>query len=264
MQTIVRDLQEVTRDLQLIAICGRTSKLADRIRAIPAHSDARCGFTSDIPYYMSLSDFFIGKPGPGSISEAMAMKLPVIVRAKCMDLAAGTLQRRLGARERRRTRCERLQRRPARLSPSYSSPAGFANVKANVAAINNRAVFEILDILEQILIVALRITPRQVRAAFQPQIVLAGHLVVAAGTGPVRFQTEPAVVPVRQQRRYLPLPVDCACRADPRPACVLPCGNPSHGRARSGLSGSGCNRRETDSRRATRAFAGSHTSFRFG
>ena len=28
------------------------------------------GFTSEIPYYMVLSDFFIGKPGPGSISEA--------------------------------------------------------------------------------------------------------------------------------------------------------------------------------------------------
>jgi hypothetical protein len=37
------------------------------------------GFTSEIPYYMALSDFFIGKPGPGSISEALAMKLPVIV-----------------------------------------------------------------------------------------------------------------------------------------------------------------------------------------
>ena len=37
------------------------------------------GFTQEVPYYMYLSDFFIGKPGPGSISEAVAMKLPVIV-----------------------------------------------------------------------------------------------------------------------------------------------------------------------------------------
>jgi 1,2-diacylglycerol 3-beta-galactosyltransferase len=37
------------------------------------------GFTHDIPLYMELSDFFIGKPGPGSISEALAKKLPILV-----------------------------------------------------------------------------------------------------------------------------------------------------------------------------------------
>ena len=37
------------------------------------------GFTSEIRYYMQLSDFFIGKPGPGSISEAVQQGLPVIV-----------------------------------------------------------------------------------------------------------------------------------------------------------------------------------------
>ena len=44
------------------------------------------GFTSEIPYYMHLSDFFIGKPGPGSISEALAMKLPVIVESNAWTL----------------------------------------------------------------------------------------------------------------------------------------------------------------------------------
>ena len=29
------------------------------------------GFTREIPLYMELSDFFIGKAGPGSISEAL-------------------------------------------------------------------------------------------------------------------------------------------------------------------------------------------------
>ena len=35
---------------------------------------------------MRLSDFFIGKPGPGSISEAVAMKLPVIVESNAWTL----------------------------------------------------------------------------------------------------------------------------------------------------------------------------------
>ena len=35
---------------------------------------------------MHLADFFIGKPGPGSISEAIAMKLPVIVERNAWTL----------------------------------------------------------------------------------------------------------------------------------------------------------------------------------
>jgi len=37
------------------------------------------GFTQQVDYYMSLADFFIGKPGPGSIAEALHFGLPVIV-----------------------------------------------------------------------------------------------------------------------------------------------------------------------------------------
>ena len=44
------------------------------------------GFTSEIPYYMHLSDFFVGKPGPGSISEAMHMQLPVVVERNAWTL----------------------------------------------------------------------------------------------------------------------------------------------------------------------------------
>jgi hypothetical protein len=36
---------------------------------------------------MELSDFFIGKPGPGSISEALAKKLPVIVQRNAWTMA---------------------------------------------------------------------------------------------------------------------------------------------------------------------------------
>ena len=35
---------------------------------------------------MQVSDFFIGKPGPGSVSEAMAMQLPVIVECNAWTL----------------------------------------------------------------------------------------------------------------------------------------------------------------------------------
>src|SRR5690349_6524060 len=45
------------------------------------------GFTREVPYFMEISDFFIGKPGPGSISEAVAKRLPIIVQRNAWTMA---------------------------------------------------------------------------------------------------------------------------------------------------------------------------------
>ena len=44
------------------------------------------GFTTKVNMYMQLADFFIGKPGPGSVSEALRMQLPVIVECNAWTL----------------------------------------------------------------------------------------------------------------------------------------------------------------------------------
>jgi UDP-N-acetylglucosamine:LPS N-acetylglucosamine transferase len=36
------------------------------------------GFRPEVKRWMSLADYFIGKPGPGSLSEAVHMRLPVV------------------------------------------------------------------------------------------------------------------------------------------------------------------------------------------
>ncbi len=78
-------MREVARrldDTQLILLCGRNRELAERLRRTPAAAPRLVvEFTDDIAYYMSLADFFIGKPGPGSLSEAVALHLPVIVES---------------------------------------------------------------------------------------------------------------------------------------------------------------------------------------
>ncbi len=84
MLEIARRLPET----QLIFICGRNQKLAEELRAHAGVAPRLIeGFTGEIPYFMHLSDFFIGKPGPGSISEAVAMRLPVIVERNAWTLA---------------------------------------------------------------------------------------------------------------------------------------------------------------------------------
>jgi UDP-N-acetylglucosamine:LPS N-acetylglucosamine transferase len=67
-------------DTQLILACGHNAKLARALRALPSRAPRLVlEFTPDIARYMQLADFFIGKPGPGSLSEAVQMQLPVIV-----------------------------------------------------------------------------------------------------------------------------------------------------------------------------------------
>ncbi|MBV8050171.1 MAG: hypothetical protein JOZ80_03215, partial [Acidobacteriaceae bacterium] len=67
-------------DLQLILICGHNEKLASRLRSLKMRRPMLVeGFTGNVEYFMGMADFFIGKPGPGSIREALQLHLPVIV-----------------------------------------------------------------------------------------------------------------------------------------------------------------------------------------
>lgn len=151
MLKIVERLDGAHLPLQLIAICGRNQRLVENLKA----RKTRCpvfvtGFTTDVPYFMRLADFFIGKPGPGSISEAVAMKLPVIVQSNSWTLpqeryntqwveesGVGVATRGFGT--------------IAGVVESLLDPAAFARAKSKVEAQHNRAVFEIPDMLARIM-----------------------------------------------------------------------------------------------------------------
>ncbi|MDE2252781.1 MAG: galactosyldiacylglycerol synthase [Betaproteobacteria bacterium] len=67
-------------DVQLVLMCGHNGALAAKLRALPAAAPrVILGFTTDVADFMRLGDFFIGKPGPGSLSEALHLGLPAIV-----------------------------------------------------------------------------------------------------------------------------------------------------------------------------------------
>lgn len=76
MLRIAADLPNVP----LILMCGHNRQLAERLRAQAVMAPrVVVGFTTDVQRYLQLGDFFIGKPGPGSLSEALHCGLPVIV-----------------------------------------------------------------------------------------------------------------------------------------------------------------------------------------
>jgi UDP-N-acetylglucosamine:LPS N-acetylglucosamine transferase len=155
-------------DMQLILLCGHNAALAARLRAMPARAPRLVvGFTAEIRYYMQLADFFIGKPGPGSISEAVRLALPVIVVRNAWTMP----------QERYNTDWVSENGAGLVLESFRSIRDGVALVvarldefRAGVARIDNRAVFEIPDLLERILRSGTRPQPAAAsRRAMQPQ-----------------------------------------------------------------------------------------------
>jgi UDP-N-acetylglucosamine:LPS N-acetylglucosamine transferase len=151
MLKIVRRINKSSLAVQLILICGRNEKLTQALRRektrIPIHVE---GFTTNIPYFMALSDFFIGKPGPGSISEALSKRLPVII-----DCNAWTLpQERYNAkwvREKEVGVVVQNHRQVASALAALLEPGRLPRLQEHAAAMHNRAVFEIPNIFEKIL-----------------------------------------------------------------------------------------------------------------
>ncbi len=150
MLEIAERLDAAQLDLQLIFLCGRNEKLVGTLRRRRGRLRSFVeGFTKEVPFYMQLCDFFIGKPGPGSVSEAIAMGLPVIVERNAWTLpqerynADWVLEKQVGL----------VVRGPHEIPSAVKlllEPANLARFRARTAAIRNRAVYEIPGILRRI------------------------------------------------------------------------------------------------------------------
>lgn len=150
MFPIAERLGNSSADLQLIMICGKNTKLKDRLERLKTRNKIAVeGFTKDIPYFMRLADFFIGKPGPGSICEAFQMNLPVILERNSWTLP----QERYNAdwvREQKAGIVLNSFRDIDDAVQSLLRDGQLAAMRQNLAAMENRAVFEIPEILNRI------------------------------------------------------------------------------------------------------------------
>jgi 1,2-diacylglycerol 3-beta-galactosyltransferase len=151
MFSIAQRLGNSALNLQLIMICGRNQKLRKRLEALKTRNRIFVeAFTKEIPYYMHLADFFIGKPGPGSISEALQMNLPVILECNAWTLpqerynAEWVREQGVGVVLKNFRQIENAVR-------ELLSSDRLHQMKEKIASLNNRAVFEIPQALERIL-----------------------------------------------------------------------------------------------------------------
>src|SRR5712671_332714 len=151
MVAIAERLDAEQMPLQLILICGRNEELAAKFRARTWRMPVKVvGFTKEIHKLMRAADFLIGKPGPGSIAEAMVRKLPVLIESNAWTLpqerynAEWVIEKRVGIVLRNfREVVSGVQR--------MLDPVTLAEFRKNVGGLENRAIFEIPEILEKLL-----------------------------------------------------------------------------------------------------------------
>ncbi len=133
----------------LILMCGHNLALAEELRALPATAPrVVVGYTSNVMRWMQLADFFIGKPGPGSLSEAVQMGLPVIVTRNAWTMpqerwnTQWVQDHQLGVVQRSFADVQQAVDRVTQHLDDY---------RGRVQAVQNRAVFEVPRILQRIL-----------------------------------------------------------------------------------------------------------------
>ena len=151
MYDIVKRLEAAHSPVQLIVICGRNEGLRAKFLAqkwnLPLHV---LGFSKEVHRLMRAADFFIGKPGPGSIAEAMVRRLPVILECNSWTLP----QERYNTewvKEKRVGIVLNNFREIAQGMKQLLDPATFSEFQSNVAALDNRAIFEIPEIFAKLL-----------------------------------------------------------------------------------------------------------------
>ncbi len=151
MIDITRRLNQAASGVQLVLICGHNQKLAAKLKSLPTRKPiAVVGFAENVEYYMALSDFFIGKPGPGSISEALQFHLPVIVECNSKTLP----QERYNAQWVTENGYGIAVPSFKKIAPAVQrllESATFDEFRHKVNQYSNRALLEVPSILEQCL-----------------------------------------------------------------------------------------------------------------
>jgi 1,2-diacylglycerol 3-beta-galactosyltransferase len=149
MLEIAARLERCESAVQAIFICGRNKRLADELRAkrlrIPHFVEE---FTSEIPRYMAMSDFLIGKPGPGCISEAIHMQLPVIVADSAWTLPQERFNVDWVVENCVGVKINGLHQITSAVDQIIDRLPGY---HSRAAAMWNRAVFEVVECLQRVL-----------------------------------------------------------------------------------------------------------------
>jgi spore coat polysaccharide biosynthesis predicted glycosyltransferase SpsG len=152
MYDIASRLDAVQVPVQLILICGRNEELAAKFKSRSWRMPVKViGFTKEIHKLMRAADFLIGKPGPGSIAEAMVRKLPVLIECNAWTLPQERYNAEWVAEKEVGIVLHSLREEIVSGVQRMLDPETLSNFRRNVEALENRAIFEIPEILDKLL-----------------------------------------------------------------------------------------------------------------
>lgn len=145
----MRRIATMLSDRPLILLCGRNEALQRSLKRLTAKAPhVVVGFTDDVAHWMQLSDYFIGKPGPGSISEALHCGLPVIVARNAWTMP----QERFNTDWVREQGLGQVVSSFAQTRKAVDHVlANLSSLRQNVSRLQNRALYEVADVLREVL-----------------------------------------------------------------------------------------------------------------
>jgi UDP-N-acetylglucosamine:LPS N-acetylglucosamine transferase len=142
---------KIAKDLssrQMIFVCGHNEMLLRKIKALkPSEKHLVFGFTSEINSLMQLSDYFIGKPGPGSLSESIQMGLPVITFKNAATMPQERFNTTWVSTHDYGLVVTKMRDLPDAVDQLIANLPSF---KAKVSSVNNLAVYEVVEALDGI------------------------------------------------------------------------------------------------------------------
>ncbi len=152
MYDITEQLSDARLPLQLILICGKNHELESKLRSRSWNLSVHIvGFTKEVHKLMRAADFLIGKPGPGSIAEAMVKKLPVLVECNAWTLPQERYNTEWVEEKKVGIVLHSFKREAAAGVQQMLEPGRLEELRKNVAALNNRAIFEVPEIFAKLM-----------------------------------------------------------------------------------------------------------------
>lgn len=148
MKKIVSLIAGENLKAQLVVIAGRNEKLKkdlEKAKEILPFPMKVFGFTNEVPDIMTASDLVITKAGPGSIAEALAKELPIIVTSWLPGQEEGNVKYVVDSGV--GVVCKDLNKIGDRVK-DFIRPSYYARFKKKIKRTNNpKAVFNIAKIL---------------------------------------------------------------------------------------------------------------------
>jgi UDP-N-acetylglucosamine:LPS N-acetylglucosamine transferase len=151
MEPLARALLERSPTWRVMALCGDNPALLARLGPLSEGAGGRLhafGFTTRVADYMAAADVLVTKPGPGSLAEAFAARLPVVVTRNRHTIPQERFntdfvaERGLGYVVAHRREIADVVARLA------ESPQERGRLRANLAALlENRAVYEVIEMM---------------------------------------------------------------------------------------------------------------------